>query len=126
LVKSTVFCDFAAENRKKMTGKLPQDDHRELFRTRAILRPSRPMQMTEAQKSVYKEKMSLYRRAVNQQKTGKNKVCSFHKPHTQCITKGKPHKPYEFGNKAGLITSGKKGKKNHFGDTGILIVSIFD
>jgi IS5 family transposase len=48
--------------------------------------------MTEAQKSVYKEKMSLYRRAVNQQKSDKNKVYSFHKPHTQCIAKGKPHK----------------------------------
>ncbi|MDR2764198.1 MAG: hypothetical protein LBB90_04125, partial [Tannerella sp.] len=34
LVKSTGFCNFAAENRKMMTGKLPQDDHRELFRTR--------------------------------------------------------------------------------------------
>jgi IS5 family transposase len=68
--------------------------------------------MTEEQKSVYKEKMSLYRRGVNQQKSDKNKVYSFHKPHTQCIAKGKPHKPYEFGNKAGLITSGKK-EKNH-------------
>jgi IS5 family transposase len=67
--------------------------------------------MTEEQKSIYKEKMSLYRRGVNQQKNDKNKVYSLHKPHTQCIAKGKPHKPYEFGNKAGLITSGKKGEK---------------
>jgi IS5 family transposase len=34
LVKSTGFCNFAAENLKIMTGKLPKDDHRELFRTR--------------------------------------------------------------------------------------------
>jgi IS5 family transposase len=26
-------------------------------------------------------------------------------------TKGKAHKQYEFGNKVGLITTGKKGKK---------------
>ncbi|MDR2763625.1 MAG: hypothetical protein LBB90_01160 [Tannerella sp.] len=34
MVKSTGFCSFAAENRKIMTGKLPKDDHHELFCTR--------------------------------------------------------------------------------------------
>jgi IS5 family transposase len=48
---------------------------------------------------------------VNQQKTDKNKVYGLHKTFTGCIAKGKVHKPYEFGNKAGLITGGKKGKK---------------
>jgi IS5 family transposase len=38
-------------------------------------------------------------------------VYSFHKPFTNCIAKGKPHKPYEFGNKVGLITGSKKGRK---------------
>ena len=40
-----------------------------------------------------------------------DKVYSLHKPFTRCIAKGKPHKPYEFGNKVGLITTGKKGRK---------------
>jgi transposase, IS5 family len=40
-----------------------------------------------------------------------NKVYSLHKPFTHCIGEGKPHKQYEFGNKVGLITTGKKGKK---------------
>jgi len=51
------------------------------------------------------------KRAVNQQKNDKDKVYSLHKPFTKCIAKGKPHKPYEFGNKVGLITTGKKGRK---------------
>jgi IS5 family transposase len=67
--------------------------------------------MTEEQKALYKEKLELYKRAVNQQKTDKNKVYSLHKPFTECISKGKAHKQYEFGNKVGLITGGKKGKK---------------
>ena len=67
--------------------------------------------MDEGQKAYYKKKMELYRQAVNQQKNDKNKVYSLHKPFTKCISKGKPHKPYEFGNKVGLITGGKKGKK---------------
>ena len=67
--------------------------------------------MTESQKIRYKNDMELYRRAVNQQKNDKDKIYSLHKPFTKCIAKGKAHKPYEFGNKVGLITGGKKGKK---------------
>ena len=67
--------------------------------------------MTTVEKAYYKNDMELYRRAVNQQQKDTNKVYSFHKPFTKCISKGKPHKQYEFGNKVGLITGGKKGKK---------------
>ena len=67
--------------------------------------------MTEDQKSFYKRKLDLYTRAVNQQKADTDKIYSLHKPFTKCISKGKPHKQYEFGNKVELITGGKKGKK---------------
>jgi IS5 family transposase len=72
--------------------------------------------MTEKQKAHYKKEMELYYQAVNQQNNDKDKIYSLHKPFTKCIAKGKPHKPYEFGNKVGLITTGefvvkkKKGK----------------
>jgi len=67
--------------------------------------------MSSAQKRLYKHDFELYQRAVNQQKHDRNKIYSLHKPFTNCISKGKPHKQYEFGNKVGLITGGKKGKK---------------
>jgi IS5 family transposase len=67
--------------------------------------------MNEHQRQFYREKLDLYERAVNQEKDDKNKVYSLHKPFTKCIAKGKAHKPYEFGNKVGLITTGKKGRK---------------
>jgi len=67
--------------------------------------------LTEEQKSFYKSKLELYKRAVNQHKNDKDKVYSFHKPFTKCIAKGKAHKPYEFGNKVGLMTGGKKSQK---------------
>jgi IS5 family transposase len=67
--------------------------------------------MNEAQKKRYAEDFELYNRAVNQQKNDKDKVYSLHKSFTRCIAKGKPHKQYEFGNKVGLVTTGKKGKK---------------
>lgn len=46
-----------------------------------------------------------------EQRNDKNKVYSLHKPFTECISKGKTSKPYEFGNKVGLITGGRKGNK---------------
>jgi IS5 family transposase len=67
--------------------------------------------MNGHQYQFYREKLDLYGRAVNQEKNDKNKVYSLHKPFTKCIAKGKTHKPYEFGNKVGLITTGKKGRK---------------
>lgn len=67
--------------------------------------------MDEEQKRRYEKELELYKRAVNQRKEDKDKIYSLHKPFTHCISKGKPHRPYEFGNKVGLITTGKKGKK---------------
>ena len=67
--------------------------------------------MSEEQKKQYREELELYKRAVNQKKEDEDKVYSLHKPFTRCISKGKPHRPYEFGNKVGVITTGKKGKK---------------
>ena len=64
--------------------------------------------MTETQKSYYENNITLYKRAVNQQKNDKDKIYSLHKPFTKCIAKGKAHKQYEFGNKVGLITKGGK------------------
>jgi IS5 family transposase len=67
--------------------------------------------MTDTQNVDYQSEMKLYKQAVNQEKHDKDKIYSLHKPFTKCIAKGKPHKPYEFGNKVGLITGGKKGRK---------------
>ena len=60
---------------------------------------------------IFDEQLKLYKRAANQQKNDKDKIYSLHKPFTKCIAKGKVHKPYEFGNKVGLITTSKKGRK---------------
>ena len=67
--------------------------------------------MSESQREVYKNDIELYKRVVNQQKDDKDKIYSLHKPFTKCIAKGKAHKAYEFGNKVGLITGGKTGRK---------------
>ena len=67
--------------------------------------------MTPFQRTDFQESLALFKRAVNQEKNDKDKIYSLHKPFTKCIAKGKAHKPYEFGNKAGIITTGKPGRK---------------
>jgi IS5 family transposase len=62
-------------------------------------------------KAACRDRLELYQRAVNQQPKGKDKVYSLHKPFTRCISKGKAHKPYEFGNKVEIIVTGNKGRK---------------
>jgi IS5 family transposase len=67
--------------------------------------------MNAAQKAAYQKRLELYFRAANQQRHDKDKVYSLHKPFTRCISKGKAHKQYEFGNKVGIIVTGDKGRK---------------
>lgn len=56
---------------------------------------------------LYKTKLELYKRVLEQKPKDKNKIYSLHKPFTSCIAKGKAHKQYEFGNKVGLLVSYK-------------------
>jgi IS5 family transposase len=67
--------------------------------------------MSETQLAEYGERLELYTRAANQQRNEHDKLYSLHKPFTRCISKGKAHKKYEFGNKVGIIVTGNKGKK---------------
>ena len=47
-------------------------------------------------------------RNFNQKKSDKNKIYSSHAPKEKCISKGKAHKKYEFGNKVSNATTVKK------------------
>lgn len=46
---------------------------------------------------------------LTQTREDKHKIYSCHEPQVACIAKGKVHKPYEFGSKACLVVSEKKG-----------------
>jgi len=47
------------------------------------------------------------RRPLAQKKTDSNKSYSLHEPQVECIAKGKAHKRYEFGFKAGFVSPAK-------------------
>lgn len=55
----------------------------------------------------YEEILHTCERIIEQERMDKNKVYSLHKSFTACIAKGKAGKPYEFGNKVGILMNPK-------------------
>ena len=53
--------------------------------------------------SRYESQIDLFKRILSQKKSDNNKIYSVHEPDVQCISKGKEHKKYEFGNKVSII-----------------------
>ena len=53
----------------------------------------------------YERMFELYYRVLSQNRKSKNKVYSLHEPDVVCISKGKEHKQYEFGNKVSILRS---------------------
>ena len=47
--------------------------------------------------------LDLFRKALQQQPNDRQKICSLHEPQVVCISKGKEHKKYEFGNKVSIL-----------------------
>ena len=84
----------AARQIKTIAGRLV----RELFRK------LNPLQLAK-----YTKELELYKRVLQQKREDKNKVYSIHEPHTECISKGKEHKKYEFGNKVSIVIGKSTG-----------------
>ncbi|NCB83665.1 MAG: IS5 family transposase [Bacteroidia bacterium] len=50
----------------------------------------------------YQAALELFKRVLAQKRNDKDKIYSLHEPEVCCISKGKEHKPYEFGNKVSV------------------------
>lgn len=57
----------------------------------------------------YADKLALYEAVLAQTRNSKNKRYSLHESDVYCISKGKEHKKYEFGNKVGIAVTRKSG-----------------
>lgn len=57
--------------------------------------------------SVHRAKLPLFTQVLSQTRKSKNKIYSLHEPEVQCVSKGKEHKKYEFGNKVSIISSAR-------------------
>ena len=61
------------------------------------------------QRAKHEEALLLYKKVIKQKREDKDKVYSLHEPQVYCIAKGKEHKKYEYGSKAGLVIGAKSG-----------------
>lgn len=57
----------------------------------------------------YSESLDLFTSVLNQKRSDKNKIYSLHEPGVHCISKGKEHKKYEFGNKVSILYTQNTG-----------------
>jgi len=84
----------------------------------------RELERNVGPESKYQELIELFKMVLAQTRKSKNKIYSLHEPETECISKGKEHKKYEFGNKVsiirtagGLIIGAKSFRKEYDGHT---------
>ena len=61
--------------------------------------------LPEERLKLYQSDIEMFGAVLSQKKEDKNKVYSLHKSFTSCISKGKAHKKYEFGNKIGFMVN---------------------
>ena len=85
-------------------------NHRKAKRADRALRTIAGRLLRELQRNLkgnhsYDGLISIFIRVINQKRNDKNKIYSIHEPEVQCISKGKEHKKYEFGNKVSVVRS---------------------
>jgi IS5 family transposase len=81
---------------------------------RVIRDISRKIQGNDALQAVFSEPLSKALTIQKQQRHSKHKLYSWHAPETECIGKGKAHKPYEFGCKVSVTTHVNAAPGGHF------------
>jgi IS5 family transposase len=59
--------------------------------------------------SIYQKNILFFKQILAQTRSSKNKIYSLHEPETLCISKGKEHKKYEFGNKVSIVKTQNTG-----------------
>jgi IS5 family transposase len=68
----------------------------------------------EPLQAIFFESLSKANRIYSQKKTDSEKIYSWHSPEVECISKGKAHKPYEFGCKVSITTNVNPAPAGHF------------
>lgn len=68
----------------------------------------------DAQQSIFAEALMKAKKIHSQKKTDTDKIYAWHAPKVECISKGKVHKPYEFGCKVSITTNVNAAPAGHF------------
>ena len=94
-VLKKIYRDQRFRNHPKNRGKALKADKR--LRTIAG-RLVRELRRTLKEHHGYDSLLDLFERVLSQKLNSPGKIYSLHEPEVQCISKGKEHKKYEFGN----------------------------
>ncbi len=89
---------------KKMNNKLKS----RLGRVKRDIERQLPNYSVDIQ-SLFEVALEQAQKLIEQEQHSKNKLYSLHAPEVECISKGKAHKPYEFGVKASIAVTNKEG-----------------
>ena len=73
-----------------------------------LVRELRVVLSEELQKK-YDKELQIFEHILSQRQKSKNKIYSIHEPDVYCISKGKEHKKYEFGNKVSITRTKNSG-----------------
>jgi transposase, IS5 family len=57
----------------------------------------------------YQQELDVFNQVLSQKRNDRNKIYSLHEPDVLCISKGKEHKKYEFGNKVSVVYTQNTG-----------------
>lgn len=97
-----IYMDQRFRNHSKNRKKALKADRR--LRTIAG-RLVRELKRNLAENRQYEELLSIFEKILSQHRHSTQKIYSIHEPEVRCISKGKEHKKYEFGNKVSIIRS---------------------
>ncbi|WP_455585075.1 IS5 family transposase [Bacteroides sp.] len=86
------------KNRKKS---IKADKHLRTIAGRLV----RELERNLGENRQYDELLAIFKKILLQRRNSAHKIYSIHEPDVQCISKGKEHKKYEFGNKVSIIRS---------------------
>ncbi len=89
---------------KKMNNKLKS----RLGRVKRDIERQLPNYSVDIQ-SLFEVALKQAQKLIEQEQHSKNKLYSLHAPEVECISKGKAHKPYEFGVKTSIAVTNKEG-----------------
>ena len=97
-----IYRDQRFRNHTKNRNKaLKADRHLRIIAERMV----RELKLNLKENLDYDKLLELFETILSQRRNSRKKIYSIHGPEVQCISKGKEHKKYEFGNKVSFIRS---------------------
>ena len=96
-------------NRSKRQQKLARKANRKIKTIAGRLVREWERKLTAEALTKHSTSLQLFKRVLAQKRHDTDKIYSLHEPHVECISKGKAHKKYEFGNKVSVMLAKNSG-----------------